>query len=159
MDQIVRAYGKFLLEGMVLVALMVVLFCGITDEAGNRGVLAMVGAQLEVEGMDHNNYTDFRGTYRSESNKLAPIISFVGTHLYSGTCILPNFVKAVDFSGNELEIKVSSIQDESGAELISRYNHVTGEIDFAPGIYTVWVSAEDACNRTMNCTIQIPVSK
>ena len=123
---------------------------GITDDAWNRGALAIIGAKLEIENTNHKAYTDFRGTYQSESNKTAPVIAFIGTHLQSGICVVPDFVRAVDYAGNELPIKIISIIDESGAELISNYSQDTGKISFAPGIYTLSVSAEDGNNRTKN---------
>ena len=159
MEQVIKEYGKFLLDGIVMVALLVIIFTGITDDAGNRGALAIIGAKLEIENTNHKAYTDFRGTYQSESNKTAPVIAFIGTHLQSGICVVPDFVRAVDYAGNELPIKIISIIDESGAELISNYSQDTGKISFAPGIYTLSVSAEDGNNRTKNCTIQIPVGK
>lgn len=159
MEQVIKAYGRFLVEGIVLVALLVILFTGINDEDGNKGVLAVAGAKLEVESVNYNQYTDFIGTYQNECGKAAPVISFIGTHLYSGTCIIPDFIKATDCAGAELQIKVSSIKDEGGVELIDLYNQDTGEISFVPGIYTVEVSAKDANNKLTRCTIQIPVSK
>ena len=44
MKQVITAYGHFLLEGIVLVLLLVLLFCGIRDEEGNVGVFHMAGA-------------------------------------------------------------------------------------------------------------------
>lgn len=159
MEQIIKVYGKLLLEGMVLIALLTILFVEIKDEEGNKGVTRIVGAKLEVENVNYNLYTDFKTTYQNESNKKAPEIFFDGTHLYSGVCIIPNYIKAMDFSGTELEIKVSSIKDAAGTELIGDYDHDTGEISFVPGIYTVEVSAKDVNNKLTRCMIQIPVSK
>lgn len=159
MEQIIKIYGKFLLEGIVLVALLTILFVEITDEAGNKGVWAITGNRIEVESIDYKEYTDFKDTYQSESNKAAPTISVIGTHLCSGLCVIPAYIKAIDYAGNELPVKVSSIKDESGTELINNYNIDTGEIDFVPGIYTVKICAKDANNKQTSCTIQIPVSK
>lgn len=157
MEQVIKAYGKFLLEGIVLVALLVILTV-MSDSAGNKGVFAITGTKLEIDRIDYGQYNDFKGIYQSESNKAAPAISVAGTHLYSGVCNIPGFIKATDHTGTELLIKVSSIKDAGGTELIDDYNQATGEINLASGIYRVEVSARDANNRQTSCMIQIPVN-
>lgn len=158
MKQVIKAYGKFLLEGIVLVALLGIITV-ISDSAGNTGVFAIAGAKLEIDSVDYDRYNDFKGTYQDESHKAAPQISVVGTHLYNGVCNIPTFVKAVDYTGAELPVKVSSIKDTGGTEQIGDYNQDTGEISLIPGIYMVEVSAKDANNRQTSCILQIPVSK
>ena len=157
MEQVIKAYGKFLLEGIILVALLTILTV-MSDSAGNKGVFSIVGTKLEMNSVDYNQYNDFKGTYKSESNKEAPVISVIGTHLYSGVCSIPSFIKATDYTGAELLIMVSSIKDAGGTELIGDYNQDTGEISLASGIYMVEVSAKDVNNKLTKCTVQIPVS-
>lgn len=156
MEQVIRFYGKFMIEGIVLFLMIIILFNGIGVE---EGILVFAGKNVKIDSIDYNQYNDFKGTYQGECKKKVPEIFFVGTHLQSGNCIITDFIKAKDFTGTELQIKVISIKDAGGIELMSEYEQETGKIFLKPGIYTVEVSAVDEKNKCMKCRIQIPVSK
>ena len=42
MEQVLQCYGKGIAAGIVLIAVMVLLFAGIRDEQGNRGIINIV---------------------------------------------------------------------------------------------------------------------
>ena len=156
MEQIIKFYGKGLIEGIALAALIMMFMAGIGLEEGK---LAFIGENLEKENINYFQYNDFKGTYQMECNKTGPKIFFVGNHLQSGTCIIPETIKEKDFAGTELQINVISIKDAGGIELINEYEQETGEIVLKSGIYTVEVCAVDENNKSAKCKIQIPVSK
>ena len=159
MKQVITAYGHFLLEGIVLVLLLVLLFCGIRDEEGNVGVFNMTGARVSIEHTDYQTFTDFRGTYVSEAAKTEPEISYTVGNLSSGTICLLDCIKAVDYTGSELTFWVDSIKAPDGRELVDSYNSDTKEIYLGQaGIYKMTVSVCDSGNRTVDGVIYIPVN-
>lgn len=159
MEQIVKTYGKMLLESVAVVLLIFFLFSSIQDEEGNKGIFKIVGAQLGTESTDYNTYTDFN-TYMVESEKVYPEITFAaGSTIYRGTFSVPSYIKAVDYAGNEISLKVRSIINPAGNEIADTYNPDIKEIDFpAPGIYVMEVSATDGENRKAVRSIRIPVN-
>ena len=159
MEQVIKAYGAFMLEGVVAVLLMFMVFLGIADKAGNRGIFAITGARLEIENSNHKNYIDFKEAYLRESQKALPEIIYSDLHMQIGTNKLADYIQAFDETGTELPIKVLSILSMDGSEMIAEYNYDSTEIYFAsPGIYTVKVSAVAANKKSTICTIRVPVS-
>ena len=160
MKQVITAYGHFLLEGIVLVLVLVLVFCGIRDEEGNVGVFNMTGARLSVEHTDYQTFTDFRGTYVSEAAKTEPEISYTVGNLSSGMICLLDCIKAVDYAGSDLPFWVDSIKAPDGRELADSYNPDTKEIYMGQaGIYEVTLSVCDSGNRTVDGVIYIPVNQ
>ncbi|MBQ8278249.1 MAG: hypothetical protein IJZ23_00230 [Roseburia sp.] len=160
MEQVVRIYGKFVLESVAMICMVGFLFCKMTDEDGNTGMFKVVGAKLPMESEDYNAYTDFRQTYQEESNKAAPQITYVGGTLSVGVSCLRDVIKAFDYSGRELEIAIMSIKGIDGSELIGDYNTETSEINLTQaGVYVVTVSAGDDIHKVSQCTVRIPVNK
>lgn len=159
MEQIIRSYGKMLLESGVVILLIFLLFVSIQDEEGNKGIFKIVGAQLKTQSTDYNVYTDFT-TYEMESEKEYPEITFVADRIiYCGMFSVSGYTKALDYAGNEIPVKVRSIINPSGNELIHTFNADTMEISFPmPGIYIMEVSATDREARKTVCTIRIPVN-
>ena len=47
MEQVLQCYGKGIAAGIVLIAVMVLLFAGIRDEQGNRGIINIVKRQSQ----------------------------------------------------------------------------------------------------------------
>ena len=135
MKQVITAYGHFLLEGIVLVLVLVLLFCGIRDEEGNVGVFYMAGARLSIEQTDYQGFTDFRGTYRSEAAKSKPQISYVTGNLSSGTVCLTDCIRVLDYAGNELSFWVDSVKTPDGREIADSYDPVTKEIYISKSYY------------------------
>lgn len=160
MREVVEHYGRFILDGMVVIALIAIIFINLTDSEGNKGIFAITGAQLAISDQNYHTYTDFKGTYKIESEKTAPTIYFECDRLEVGVHALSNYIKAVDYVGNNLAIKVISIKAPDGTEVIGEYNHLTTEINMVQsGVYTVTVSVLNDSNRTTNATIQIPMNR
>lgn len=159
MKQVITAYGKFLLEGMVFTLLMAGVFCGDWDESGKKGILAAIGERLAIEGPLHSGYTDFRDVYRTESEKKAPQITYIGGRLQTGINRLYDAVKAVDYEGKELQVRITSVKSPEGTELLDVYNQETSEVKLEqPGIYTIEVCAADDIYKVSRCMIRIPVN-
>ena len=160
MKLVIEHYEKFILEGMVAVALMVLIFTGLTDGAGNKGIFAVTGAQIQVDAVDYPSYGDFKDTYKAESESINPKISSECPRLVAGTHTLSSYIKAEDNTGQALDIKISSIKSPEGVELIDAYNQDTTEIVLSePGLYVVTVSAVDGCNRMTKRAVHLPVNK
>ena len=49
MEQVVQCYGKGIAAGIVLIAVLVLLFAGIRDEQGNRGIVNIVKTWIPEE--------------------------------------------------------------------------------------------------------------
>lgn len=157
MEQVLRVYGKVLLEAAIVALLLLLLAVGVTDDEGNRGILAMMGAYVGEETIFEG--TDFEDFYW-ESGKSAPVITYVyPVTLYTGNYALGSILKATDYNGGELPIRVRSILDPYGIERIGEYSLDTSQISFAErGIYILKVTATDAWNRTSDREVRIPVN-
>lgn len=160
MPEIIREYGEYVLEIFVLIWLVGLLTVTISDDDGNRGIFRVFGAKVPIENENYHVYTDFRGTYQEECKKSEPKISFWGSCTKIGIYKLDDCMEAVDYSGRKLQFKVESIKGTDGRERMDIYNSETTEINFAEsGIYILVISATDDSNRTVRCTLQIPVNK
>ena len=49
MEQVLQCYGKGIAAGIVLIAVMVLLFAGIRDEQGNRGIINIIKTWIPEE--------------------------------------------------------------------------------------------------------------
>lgn len=160
MREVLECYGKFALDSMVVLALMTLLFVSMTDENGNKGLYSIIGAQIEFDDVDYRGYTDFKETYKNESEKSPPSILFEGHRLEVGVHVLSNYIKAVDDAGNGLAVKVKSILAPDNVEVLETYNPDTGEIYMSQtGVYTITVIAIDDRNKFTEAMIQIPINQ
>lgn len=160
MREVFEQYGKCILEAVVCITLLGIIFTGVTDEHGNRGLYAIIGSQIDAKGMDYKAYTDFREVYRVESEKDPPFIYFEGSRLEVGEHILSNYIKAVDYSGKVLEIRIQSILNPNGVEKIGAYHPETGKIHLSEaGVYVVRVLTFDDGNRSTEVSISIPINQ
>ena len=160
MKQLFDIYGKFLLEAAIVVTLILLLFAGISDENGNRGMLKMIGAKIPVNSVDYSSYTDY-DSYQTESTKEAPVIHLqLQTMIKKGSCKLSDCILAEDYAANPLSIKVISVKAPDDMDITGNCNLETTEIVFEqPGVYTVTVSAKDDANRKRVKVIKIPVNE
>ena len=71
MKLIMEQYGRFIMTGVVVVAVFIALFFGVTDGNGHRGFLQIFGAQMDTGGIDYSTYRDY-GTLKTESLKTKP---------------------------------------------------------------------------------------
>ncbi len=53
MEQVLQCYGKGIAAGIVLIAVMVLLFAGIRDEQGNRGIIN-ISKDMDTGGRDNH---------------------------------------------------------------------------------------------------------
>lgn len=160
MEQIVKEFGGFFIDGIVLVLLLILVFTGLRDENGNVGAFGIVGANLEIENMNYSVYTDFSETYKMESEKNAPQIKYSGSNLKAGVNKMSDHIKAVDYEGKALIVRVISIKSPDGREIIDSYNQDTTEISLNfVGVYGFTVVVSDDINQSLKATIQIPVNK
>lgn len=156
MEQIIRQYGRFLLEAAVLAVLMWLLFAGIVDAKGNRGVLAIAGAGVETE-EEILERADV-ACYGRESEESAPVISYaVDGILYTGEYPVEEILSAVDGDGNPLPVRIESVSHPCGSVQI--YQVDVGSIVFdESGVYKLRAMAVDASNRRAICEFAIPVN-
>ena len=160
MEQIVKQYGIFILEGMVYVLLLGLFFTGMKDKNGNIGFFNLVGSNLEIEKVNYEDYKEFRGLFCEESKKTAPLIKYIGKNLKTGINKIDDNISASNYSGAMLPIHVISIKNPLGEELIGTYQKDTSQVYFElSGIYTIVVSARDDGNRYSEAMIRFPVNK
>lgn len=160
MQEVIEHYGKFILDAMVLLLLMMLIFLEIEDESGNKGILAIIGAQINNESVNYSLYTDFKETYKKESERTAPSISCEGVSLKVGEYKLSDYIKAEDYSGQSLAVKLVSITNPDGEDVMDIYRPDTTEIFFSQaGIYTIRVSARDDGNRVTEASFEILVNE
>lgn len=161
MKAIIEQYGKFIMTGTVLAAFWAVIFFGMTDENGNRGIMHVIGANFADIDIDYGAYSDY-GTMMSEGQKQKPVITTVAnTYMCAGIAYpVANLVKAADYAGHALPVTVDGIQNESGNDVMHIYQADTGKITFPDGgIYEFIVHAVDEGNRSTCVQLKIPVNK
>ena len=159
MKQIIAEHGYFLLDGIALVFLVFLLFHGMAANNGSN-LFSEIGPKLKIETVNYNTYTDFKRTYLLEAAKRPPFIFYQGGNLTIGDICLTNYIKATDHAGHALPVKISSILNMQGAELIGSFRQDSAKINLSqPGIYTISVNAVDDGNRLTKCTIKIPVNR
>ena len=159
MEQIGRTYGKFILEGIVLICLVGIFIFGKRDDSEDVGILELLGNNLSKVNETYESYMDFKGSYKEESGKEAPVIRYVAGAVDAGVVNLAQLIKAIDYAGNELEVEILSIRNMDDVELIESYDPDAKKVEFVKaGIYTVRVRARDDGNRTKTCRIKIPVN-
>lgn len=159
MEQIIRAYGKFLLDAAVVSLLLGILLANITDAAGNRGIFHIAGAYLTAADMDARAPEDF-AVFREEGKKGAPVISYQETGmLHTGRHVVSEYIKAIDHNGQELPIRLLEVCDAGGNALDACNMETTETVFPQAGIYTVKVLAVDAGNRRSVSRIRLPVNE
>jgi len=159
MEQIGKTYGRFILEGIAVVFLTVLLLCGSSSEGTGVGILAKLGEYLPQEDKNYELYSDFRDVYKQESLKSAPRIEYVTGAADAGIVSVDEIIKAYDYDEEELELRVLSIKNMEGEELVESYDSENMEINLEyAGIYVFLVEAVDDGNRVTKCSIRVPVN-
>lgn len=157
MEQVIRAYGKFILDGTVVVLLMVLVMTQIRDDAGHKGVFEMIGSYLENEIESDREYTDF-SVYAGECKKKFPeMCYFPEVVLHTGQHQISQLIRAVDYTGRELPVRLISVRIPDGKEI-----ELAGQerVEFQePGIYEIKASSMEAWNRRTECVFRIPVNR
>lgn len=157
MEQIVKAYGKFLLEAVTVAVLLGMLFAGMTDEQGNVGIFRMMGAYLSKE--EQKTWDDYT-IIAEESERSLPWIFYRKSELFCRESYsLSELFGASDCEGKELPVKVRAIYNPLGILDNHFYDKEMGQIIFdEPGIYTLQVSATDEWNHVSVYQVHIPVN-
>lgn len=161
MNKIFEHYGKAFLSGTVFLLVMILVFHNVKDNNGNKGIFKIIGANLKTESIDYKSYTDF-DTYASESMKAHPEIKYDYTGMIFATEEIPltDFIKATEYTGGTLNIRMLNITDQNEIEVTSCYNADTGKIIFpTAGEYKLTMAVKDSASKRYTCTIRVPVNK
>lgn len=158
MKEIMKQHGGFLIAAMVTLGVLTIIFSTITDANGNRGIVKIIAAHMDTEGIDYNAYVDY-GAYQTEIAKDVPVIEYQGTgSLTPGTVNVADYVKAHDYNGQELAVRLLKFCDSDGNELSGHMDKASGTITFSTaGIYSFTVKAVDSGNRKTTAVIRVPV--
>lgn len=159
MEKVIRQYGKFLLAAAIIVILMGTLFFGITDAAGNRGILKMIGAQLKGEEQTQKSHQEFQNLEEELCVPPPDITCSYEGEIRTGTIQLSEYIRAVDSEGALLPFQILCIKDPAEREITEAYQKETGILSVeTAGIYLLEVSATDAGNRKKKVQITLPVN-
>ena len=163
MEQVIRVYGRFLLEAVVFVMLLVLLSARMTDGQGNYGVFHLIGTHFDVS-REETGRADF-DSFAAESRVSSPVITYryPGT-LFTGTYETDILVGATDAAGESIDVRIRSVTNPYGeTDLCGNESggvEAVRQITFPQsGIYTLRVTATDAHNRRSVCEIRIPVNR
>lgn len=150
MHEVIKVYGKTILQAVILAGLVWLIFKGVTDEGGNKGIVEIVSAQMDQE---TEKPADFE-IFCEESQKLSPYFETVVTgYLGIGTYQMADIIKAWDYAGNELQVQLMKVVSPDGTILENK-------LDFQmPGVYELNVMTEDHDNRVRYALVNIPVNE
>lgn len=157
MEQIVKIYGRFLLEAAVFAGFWMLVLFGISDLQGHTGFFQMMGGYFTEEQAVYG--ADFQMCVE-ESRRAAPVIFYKKeAALDTGVYPVTELVGAVDCEGKELTAEVQDIYNTQGESDTGILDADSMQISFeTPGIYRLKVRAVDCWNGTSICWIYVPVS-
>lgn len=157
MEQVIRTYGKFVLEAIVFALLIWLLVAGLVDEEGNQGVFRMLGAHIEEEAVFARGDVE---RYQWEGEQSAPAITYVNVQiLQPGIYDVDAIINATNSQGERIPVTVESVRDPYGmVQMGGNLSEVSQLPLMVPGIYTLRVSAKDAGNRMSTCEFRVPVN-
>lgn len=151
MAQILKWYGVFLLEAVVLF--------GVVHLCVQQKYFEKIGEFMPLDSYLYETYDDFREVYYEESKKKVPEITYIKGSICTGKYRLTDLIEAYDYENRRLEIRIHSVLSPENTEKIVDSNKEIKEIMFdIAGIYTITASAVDDGNRKSVCTIRIPVN-
>ena len=158
MKEIMKEHGGLLVTVAVTICILTIIFSAVTDSDGNRGIVKIIAAHMDTDGTDYNAYADY-GAYQTEIAKDAPVIEYHGSgSLAPGTVNIADYVKAHDYNGQELALKLLKFCDKDGNELADQMDQTSGTITFSSaGKYSFTVKAVDSGNRKTTVLIHVPV--
>lgn len=158
MREIIKEHGGAMFTAAVVISILTIIFFAVTDSDGNRGIVKIIAAHMNTEGIDYNAYVDY-GAYQTEIAKDTPVIEYQGTGSFApGTVQVADYVKAHDYNGQELAVKLIKFCNSDGQELVDQMDATSGTITFGTaGIYSFTVRAVDAGNRKTTVEIHVPV--
>ena len=155
MKEIMKEHGGLLVTVAVTICILTIIFSAVTDSDGNRGIVKIIAAHMNTDGTDYNAYADY-GAYQTE---IAKVIEYHGSgSLAPGTVNVADYVKAHDYNGQELAVKLLKFCDKDGNELTDQMDQASGTITFSSaGKYSFTVKAVDSGNRKTTVVIHVPV--
>ena len=92
MKEIIKEHGGAMFTAAVVISVLTIIFSAVTDSDGNRGIVKIIAAHMDTEGIDYNAYSD-GNELPDQMDAAAGKITFESAGTYSFT------VKATD-SGN-----------------------------------------------------------
>ena len=103
MEQVLQCYGKGIAAGIVLITVMVLLFAGIRDEQGNRGIINIVKTWIpEEETITENAAID---AFAEAGEVAYPTIRYAyNGMLHRGAYLPGDLFSAVDGMGEERSV-------------------------------------------------------
>ena len=155
MKEIMKEHGGIMFTAAVVISVLTIIFSAVTD---SDGIVKIIAAHMDTEGIDYNAYVDY-GAYQAEIAIDAPVIEYQGSgSLAPGTVNVADYVKAHDYNGQELAVKLLKFCDSDGNELPDQMDKASGTITFhTAGIYSFTVKAMDSGNRKTTAVIRVPV--
>jgi len=60
MHEVIKVYGKTILQAIILVGVMWLVFRGVTDENGNKGIVEIVSGHMDRQ-TDKHRHSPFAG--------------------------------------------------------------------------------------------------
>ncbi len=159
MEHIIQIYGKVFVSAAAAVLLAALLLGRISDRQGNQGILSMAGAHLSAVLPPSGTPEEFR-TVDAENQKKAPEILFQQKDsFYAGKIKILEWIKAVDYQGRELPVRLLKLENPDGDDITGQYHKEDGWLEMTmPGIYTMTVWALDEDNRKTVAAIHLPVN-
>lgn len=159
MEQIIRTYGRFILDAVALFIIFTLIFVNMTDGEGNKGVINILGAHMQTPSVEYESYTDF-DLYAQEAAKPSPQIESNAMRMNVGMNQVGDYITATSSSGTPLEVKVLDITDMTGNSQMANYDESSHTVTLpAQGIYTFRVYTIDEVNQRTIVDINIPVTR
>lgn len=157
MEQVLQWYGKGIAAGIVLAAVLVLLFAGIRDEQGNQGIVNIVKTWIpEEEAITESAAVS---AFAEAGDVAYPTIRYAYSGmLHMGTYLPGELFSAVDGKGEERNVLWCEMTDPHGNSCTVESQECEVVFDME-GIYTVRVCAMDGANRRSVCEFQIPVNR
>lgn len=157
MEQIVKTYGKTILEASALILLVVILFTQVKDDKGNRGILQIIGANIVSLDNNYREYTDFE-VFETDATRAKPVITYEGSNdIHVGDIFCIDDIQAVSSFGTSLPVKVIRITNQDGVEIA--FDENVPMVFDVEGIYTVTVSVVDEIKKETVNEIKILVNQ
>lgn len=158
MEKIIKTYGQFILNVIIMLILLTYLFLNITDSEGNRGIMNVLGAHMQTRSIDYASYNDF-DTYKTEAVKPAPEINYITSNqMHVGLNSISSYFSTVSPTGIR-SFKVIDISDSFGNSVLAGYDATNQTISFpSAGIYTIRMQAVDEINKKKIVDVRVPVS-
>ena len=166
LKKLTNSYGSFVLETTVVTAL-ILLFLFLPAGDGKYGIGNVLSGKVESDGIDYSSYADSSAA-ANVLGQSKPVIKYYpydasGTKVRIVTekdVVLTSYFKCTDTEGSDiLNVKITSIKDKTGTELLSDKLTTADTFRFtSSGIYDIEVVATDSRNQYSIMKISVPVA-